>query len=553
MSPRLRSRVFILGPLIALIVFLFWPLSSRKWDIPEGADADQAENKASVLGNQVTAGSRAPRVIVILADDLGPTDISLYGGQWVKTPNIDSIGLDGVTFTAASCTTAVCAPSRASLLTGRYQQRFGFELQPHDRYARNRLEYIAFRYFINTRPMVPIAPGPLPSRAAIREQGLPESEVMLSELLQSRGYDTAVFGKWHLGYESRFSPLRRGFDEHYGFYEAFSLYGPLDDESIINTPIDDFSDRHMWSQARNGASAIVHDDVVVEEPEYLTFRFADLAAEYISDHADDPFFLYLPFSAPHTPLQAPADIHDSLNHIADPVRRTYYAMIAALDDAVGTVLSAVEDAGIAESTLIVFASDNGGVTYLGVTDNGRYAGGKFSTFEGGLSVPMMMRFPGQIPAGTIYDRPVSLMDVFPTVSAATRLDTTGGTSAVTFPGEPATDGVDLLPFVRGDITGDPHEVLFWRSIYNRAARSGSWKLLVQGAGSPGVGQSDVVLLFNLDEDPYERTNVASQYPEIVARLLLLLQEWEAGLADPLWPPVMHFQMDVWGRRYWFAI
>ena len=542
MSRRLRKLAAILVPFVALFIFLLWPLSSRRWDIP----ASETENdKEALLAAQARVGRTAPRVIVIVADDLGPTDISLYGSRWVQTPNIDSIGADGVTFTDASCTTAVCAPSRVSMLTGRYQQRFGFEVQPHDRYAGSRLEYAVFRYFIDTGPMVPIAPAPIPSRSAIADQGIPESEVMVSELLSARGYSTAVFGKWHLGYTPQFSPLVRGFDEHFGFYEAFTLYAPLDDESIVNTPIDDFSDRHMWSQRRTKASAIVHNDVVVEESEYLTFKFADLAAEYIAGHADEPFFLYIPFSAPHTPLQAPVDYYDKLSDIEDPVRRTYYAMISALDDAVGTILAAIDEAGIAGSTLVVFASDNGGVTYLGVTDNGPYAGGKFSTFQGGVSVPLMIRYPAEIPSGVIYDRPVSLMDIFATVDEVTR-----PTDA---PDGLPIDGVNLLPYVRGDQTGEPHEKLFWRSIYNSAVRSGPWKLIRQAENSPGVDGKDLVLLFNLESDPYERQNIAAANPEIVNELLGALINWEQEMASPLWPPVMHFRMEVWGRPYWFAI
>ena len=549
MKRRFWRLLTILGPITALILFLLWPLSSKQWEIMRSAG--ELREKEDVLSSQSMVRRNAPRVIVIVADDLGTTDISLYGGSWVRTPNIDSIGADGVIFTDASCTTAVCAPSRASLLTGRYQQRFGFELQPHDRYARNRLEYAAFRYFIDTGPMVPVAPAPIPARAALAEQGMPESEIMVQELLSARGYSTAAFGKWHLGYDESFSPLKRGFDEHFGFYEAFSLYSPLDDRGIVHTPIDDFSDRHMWSQERDGASAIVHNDVVVEESEYLTFRFADLAADYIETHADEPFFLYLPFSAPHTPLQVPRQYYDRLTGIGDPVRRTYYAMITALDDAVGTVLDAVDDAGIEESTLIIFTSDNGGTTYLGVTDNGPFAGGKFSTFQGGLSVPLMMRYPAEIPAASVYDRPVSLMDIYSTVEAVTR--PSEGEGRMDGPGGRHIDGVDLLPYVRGDIHGTPHETLFWRSDYNSAMRMGDWKLIVQAEGSPGRGNSELVLLFNLAEDPYERESVAPQNSELAARMRHELEAWEAELTTPLWPPVMHFRMDVWGVRYWFAI
>jgi arylsulfatase A-like enzyme len=545
-GPYRRRLLLIFAPIAALLVFLLWPLSNRRWDIAWDPAAEQ--RRTEVLAGQRPVRRGAPRVIVILADDLGTTDISLYGGTNVETPNIDRIGREGVTFTDASCTTAVCAPSRASLLTGRYQQKFGFEMQPHDRYAINRLEYIAFRHFINTRPMVPIAPAPVPRRAAREDQGIPPSELLLSELLGARGYRTAIFGKWHLGYSGQFSPLERGFERHYGFYEAFSLYADPDDDEVVHTPIDDFSDRHMWRTARTGASTIVENDQAVEESGYLTFKFADLAAGYIRENASEPFFLYLPFSAPHTPLQAPVEHYAELEHIADPVRRTYYAMIAALDDAVGTVLDAVEESGIADNTIVVFSSDNGGTTYLGVTDNGPYAGGKFSTFQGGLSVPLMIRYPDGIPAGTAYDGMVSLLDVVPTIDAITR-DATGTRDAPAI----AFDGVNLLPYIRGETDDPAHEWLFWRSWYNRAVRRGPWKLLVQARGSPGLPATDQVRLYDLISDPYERHDLADQFPDVVAELRRGLKTWEEGLIAPLWPPVMHIRIRVLDNDYWFAI
>ncbi len=390
---------------MALIVgmgYLLWPLGSRRWAV--ATDHEAVEKKQAFLAASRThAPSPAeplPNVVLILADDLPPSEVGIYGERELRlTPNIDSIGGDGVLFTDASCTSAICAPSRAALLTGRYQQRYGFEMQPHDRYARTRLEYLAFRYIVNTEPMVPLRPGPIPRRRDLRDQGLPAAELTIAELLRSRGYATAALGKWHLGYDLRFSPLERGFDEHWGFYEAFSLYAPTDDPDVVNTPIDDFSDRHMWSRGRDGASAIVHNDREVTEEEYLTSAIADRAAAYIDRNAEaeQPFFLYVPFSAPHTPLQAPREEWDQLSHVSNPLHRTYYAMVAALNVAVGRILDALEQNQIADHTLVIFASDNGGV-----------------------AVPMMIRYPGQIPPGSVYRSPVSLLDLFATVEAATR-------------------------------------------------------------------------------------------------------------------------------------
>lgn len=560
MSKRMLPRVLLLGGALVVLILLLRPLSDRKWRISpdELLVRRKEEYLTSVRTVDPVVSGEAPHVILILADDLSLNDISVYGGP-VDTPHIARIGDEGVVFSEATCTTSICAPSRAALLTGRYQQRFGFELQPHDRYAATPVEYLAFRYLIDTGHMVPVNNTSVPSRRDIRGQGLPVSEITLPELLQARGYRTAAYGKWHLGYTRDFSPLRFGFEEHYGFYEAFSLYAPIEDESIVDTPIDDFSDRHMWSRGRRKASAIVHNDEVVEEPEYLTFRFADLAVQYIESHsgealgaAPEPFFLYLPFNAPHTPLQAPEEYVDRFKEEPDPVRRTYFAMIAALDDAVGEILDAIDRVGIAEDTLIVFASDNGGTSYLGVTDNGPLAGGKFTNFDGGLRVPLLMRYPDRISPGRTVDVPVSLMDIYATVEAATRRrDSTGAVSEPLRPGEAPLDGVDLLPHINGEINDAPHQSLFFRSIYNRAVRTDRWKLMVFAARNPTGEERS--LLFDLDADPCERNDISSRYPAVVDGLESMFDEWEDSLIEPLWPPVMHFRLDVWGRRYWFAI
>lgn len=558
-SSSRRRRWLIIGFPIALFLgYLLLPLQSESWEIePERADAKN-DYLAAERGVAARAGARrtAPRVILIVADDLALVDVSRYAGfagtPNTPTPAIDSIGEAGATFTQAHATATICAPSRAALLTGRYQQRFGFELQPHDRYARTRLEYLVFRYLIDTDPMRPVVPAAVPSRDAIELQGLPRSEITLAELLRARGYATAAYGKWHLGYDEAFSPLEFGFDEHYGFYEAFSLYAPVDDPEIVNTRIDDFSDNHMWNRGRRGASAVVSNDVVVDEDEYLTFRFADLASDFIETHADEPFFLYVPFSAPHTPLQAPRAYYDRFPEIDDPVVRTYTAMIAALDDAVGTILEAVRDAGIEEETLVIFASDNGGTSYLGVTDNGALAGGKFTTYQGGAAVPLLLKYPAAIEAGTVVNAPVSLLDVFATVDAATAL--THPMGGIGRPAGLALDGVDLLSLARGTASASDRP-LFWRSTYNKAVRRGEWKLIVTEPGSPGLepGAEARHELYNLARDPAERVNLAERYPAIVVDLLCTLQQWEDGLEEPAWPPVMHFRHDIWGRERWFGI
>lgn len=547
-SSRGGRALLFLVPFLLLVVYLLWPLSTRRWSIPPSGEVDSRKDEYAQRTAFRAMARGGPRVILIVADDLSQMDTSRYGGAHapVGTPAIDGIGAAGATFTDANATATICAPSRAAILTGRYQQRYGFEVQPHDRYARNRLEYAIFRRLIDTDHMRPIGPQPIPRRKDIARQGLPADQVTLAELLRARGYRTVVYGKWHLGYGEEFSPLRRGFEEHYGFYEAFSLYAPIDAPNIVNTPIDDFSDKHMWSRGRRGASAIVHNDEVVDEEAYLTTRFAQLAADYIREHAEEPFFLYLPFNAPHTPLQAPRERFEALSHIEDPIRRTYAAMISELDDAVATVLDAVDESGIYDETIVIFTSDNGGTSYLGVTDNGPLAGGKFTNYQGGMAVPLLLRYPGVVPSGVVYDEPVSLLDIFATVESLTEEENSAAAVAM--------DGVNLVPHLTGEREGSPHEALYYRSFYNKSVRSGEWKLIVTTDGSPAVAEGETRYeLYNLRHDPWERFDVAGRHPTIVAELEQLLDTWEQDMAPPKWPPVMHFWHDIWGRRKWFAI
>ncbi|MFW5786549.1 MAG: sulfatase-like hydrolase/transferase [bacterium] len=554
--------------MVVVLAVLLWPLSSGDWEIDFDDEAIRAKEeflagerrrRGRDPGQRAPSDGR-PNVVLILADDLAQQDLGIYGHPVVETPHIDSLGREGVVFTQATATTSICAPSRAALLTGRHQQRFGFEYQPHTRYPRNRLEYLVFRHLIDTSPMVPKPPAPTPRRRDIENQGLPPSEVTLAEVLKARGYRTAAIGKWHLGYNrEQFSPLHFGFDDHYGFYEAFSLYAPIDDPDVVNVRIDDFSDKHMWSVGRKGHAAIVHNDEVVTEEDYLTDVFADRAVRFIRDSAAarDPFFLYLPFSAPHTPLQAPREYWDRYAHVDNEVHRAYYAMISSLDDAVGRILTTLEETGAADDTLVIFTGDNGGVNYMGISDNGSLAGGKFSTFRGGLVVPMIMTFPGRIPAGSTFDHPVSLLDVTPTVAAVTggAVETApggapGGASGGEWPAP--LDGVNLLPYVGGapqvgeGALGAPHETLYWRSGYNLAVRRGEWKLYRDR-------RNDITRLYDLGSDPGETTDLSTAHPGKVAELEDALAVWEAGLAPKAWPRVMDVFMDIHGFRYWFGI
>lgn len=517
----------------------FFPLTSTDWDLPEETLTTRvvAQQPLSQVTDSLTAAER-PNIIILMADDLGKTDISWYGSPHLQTPNIDSIGRRGVTFTEGYVSSPICAPSRASLLTGRYQQRFGFEYQPHDRYPHNLLEYAVYQYFLDDDEWNVTPQFRFPNQDAIRRQGLPPGELTLAEALQQQGYYTGILGKWHLGEGKTSRPNARGFAYQFGFYEAFSLYYPdLSDTKIVNQQLTDFSDPYIWKKGRQGSCAIRRNDVVIADTAYLTDRIAQEASQFIRQHRDEPFFLYVPFSAPHTPFQAPKAYVDRFAAEPDPVKRIYYAMIAALDDGVGEIMATLREEGLSDNTIVWFLSDNGGATYTLATDNAPLKGGKFTHFEGGINVPFMVQWPGHLPAGVTYREPVMAFDIFTTTLAVT------GTPV---PKTNPLDGVNLLPFLQEDTTAVPHPTLYWRSDMAWAIRQGSWKLI-------GDDRSGARALYQLDTDKEERHNRYQGHPEVVANLLETYAQWNATLAKPRWPRVMDFRYATDAGTFWFPL
>lgn len=522
---------------MAMLLLSACSLTSDKWDIhPDPAKVDFHAQFLAAQPAPPPPGR--PNIVLILADDLGKTDISLYGGQHQQTPHIDAIGQQGVTFTEGYITSPICSPSRAGMLTGRYQQRFGYEYQPHDRYPRNMLEYLVYKNFLDNRDWNLTADKSFPDLEAIVQQGLPMGEFTLAELLQKHGYATGVIGKWHLGTEPHCQPNRRGFDYQYGFYEAYSLYHPdTNAAEIINQRHDDFSDSHIWKGARKGNCALRCNNVVVEDSVYLTQRLAQEACAFIRQHQQEPFFLYVPFSAPHTPFQALQQYYDRFAHVTDRNKRVYYAMIAALDDAVGEILETLAATGLEENTMVWFLSDNGGATYTRATDNYPLKGGKFTNFEGGLNVPFMLRWTGTIPAGMQYRQPVSAMDIFQTSVAL---------AGAQLPADRAYDGVNLMPYILGDSVAAPHKALFWRSNYTWAVRQGPWKLIVDALSGNHV-------LYNLDHDKVERQNLYAQSPDIVRMLEVAYAAWEQGVIPPRWQRVMEYRFETEDGDFYFPL
>jgi len=474
---------------------------------------------------------RPPNIVVIVADDLGYNDLTFAGGGVangaVTTPNIDSIARQGVRFTAGYAGNATCAPSRAAILTGRYPTRFGFEFTPAPK---------IFMRLVASR--MRNQPGLLHSAIyhderekdvpSMDDEGVPPAEITLAELLRARGYHTLGFGKWHLGEAPALRPEAQGFDEYLGFYAGASLYLDADDPRAVNSvqafdPIDVF----LWANLpfavrKNGGDRFRPAD-------YMTDYLGNEAAKAIAANRNRPFFLYFAPNAPHTPLQALRADYEALSQITDHRLRVYAAMIRALDRAVGRVLDALQTNGLEDNTLVFFSSDNGGANYIGLPDiNQPYRGWKMTFFEGGMHSPFFLKWPAAVPAGTTFSAPVGQIDIFPTAAAAAQAP---------LPSDRTIDGVDLLPFVRGEATGVPHQSLFWRSGSYKTVLAGGWKLQVSQ-------RPPKVWLFHLDDDPTERVELSAQHPDKVRELKAVLAAHEAAMVTPAWPSLIEGPIDV---------
>jgi arylsulfatase A-like enzyme len=365
--------------------------------------------------------ARKPNVVLIVADDLGYADIGVQGiAKDVKTPNIDSIAANGVRFTNGYVSCPVCSPTRAGLLTGRYQQRFGFEWNPK---------------------------GPPEERMF----GLPLDQATLPGQMKKAGYATGMVGKWHLGHQAGMLPHERGFDEFFGFAGG----------------------AHRYFQTEQGPNAIQRNGTPVEKIGYLTDDFTREALAFIDKNKDKPFFLYLPYNAVHTPQAAPEKYTSRFADVTDEKRKLMLAMLAGMDDGVGQVLAKLREAMLEENTLVIFFSDNGGPTRANASLNTPFRGGKGETLEGGIRIPFMMQFKGRIPAGTVDERMVIQLDLVPTIL------TLAGAPLPT-----SLDGKDLLPFLTADNKETIHDTFYWRFGPRRAIRSGHWKLQWNGDETP---------------------------------------------------------------------
>jgi arylsulfatase A-like enzyme len=444
----------------------------------------------AAAGRAAPAPRRQPNFLVILTDDHGIGDVGCFGSPEALTPNLDRLAASGVRFSQWYANAPVCSASRAAVLTGKYPERTGV------------------REALKSLPSFDI-------------EGLRQGETTLPGLLRKQGYRSAAIGKWHLGSVPHSRPLAQGFDEFFGWYSGW---------------LDAYS--HRYYQLTTGTGNNFHDlwrneTEVFEEPAYMTELLGREAGSFLSrQNRQQPFMLYLAFGAPHYSMMAPKKYLDRFPASMDRDRRTHLAMVAAVDDVVGALLGQLERLGMDQDTVVFFQSDNGatrearasssGKPYAGGS-NGRYRGYKLGLFDGGMHVPAMLRAPGITTAGQVWDRPVMSMDVLPTIMSIA--DPSGGPP-------PGIDGQSLLPVLRGQ--AEPHEYMFWNHGPQRAVRQGDWKLILNPPNFPGEPVKERVWLSNLEADPSERVNVASQESARVAALTAKIRAWERdmGLTVP---------------------
>jgi arylsulfatase B len=464
---------------------------------------------SGIICNMAQAAAGRPNVIVIVADDLGWSDVGFHGNTRIDTPSLDRLAAQGVQLDRFY-TTPICSPTRAALMTGRDPMRLG----------------VAYAVILPWQ-----------------NNGVHPNETFLPELFRDAGYQTAMIGKWHLGHaQQTYHPNNRGFEHFYGHLHTEVGYFPP------------FSNQGGKDFQRNGIS--------IDDQGYESFLLADEASRYIRERETDrPFFMYMPFIAPHTPLDAPEDLkakYADLDDDREPARSTntdqtrlisklmmqpsarplYAAVVDGMDQAIGRVLDTLDQEGIAENTIVLFFSDNGGAAYAtGGADNVPLRGGKGETFEGGIRVVAAMRWPDQIEAGSKMESIMSVMDVLPTLTAAADIE-----ASTNYP----LDGRNMLPAIQNGEVIPRQDYLFFGSEipikghYHLTAFNDEWKLvqeMVHGLSSVEVTNH----LFRVSEDPYEYNNLAGEYPQVVAELAKEIHYWRslypvAGTRAELVPP-----------------
>ena len=433
-------------------------------------------------------------MIVIMCDDLGYADVGFNGCKDIPTPHIDSIAQNGIICTIGYVTYPVCGRSLSGFITSRYPQRFGFERNP--------------QYQPNDPDM-----------------GLPREEKTIAELIKTTGYHCGIIGKWHLGAHIPTShPMKRGFDEFYGHLGGGHTYFP---EKLKIRRSQDATD-----EMESYRTWILKGYEPVPPRKYLTDDFSDEAVAFVERNRDCPFFLFLAYNAPHGPLEATPKYLNRFSHIDEPKRKTYAAMVSAVDDGVGRVLSELEKYKLLENTIVVFLSDNGGITTKSGSSNFPLRGNKGEVWEGGFRVPFAIQWQGVLPKGSVYEYPVSSLDIGTTIVSL---------SGAEIPEDKPLDGVNLIPFLTGKDKSPPHPSIYLRKYDSDvfAVRNGNEKLVLSHKGASPQ-------LFDLEEDISEVNDLAKQRPKRVEELEKLRRQWNDELIEPTFLGLIH--RKGWGKK-----
>ncbi len=483
----------------------------------------------NVVWEEAPAAIRArdprPNIVLIVADDLGFNGLSyradpISSEDFGSTPHIDSIAQSGIAFGQAYSASGTSAPSRAGLMTGRYPTRSGFEFTPGPSIV---FGMLTNEYFVEGRSFNPehysYPSGTIPDHNSL---GMPADVLMLPEVSQQEGYRTLMIGKWHLGGAAGMRPDARGFDEFVGFMPGFALYSQPEDPNMVEAELEfDVMDRMFRAV---GNFAVVDEEGHRFRPsEYMTDYLTAEALKAVEANRAPPFFLYLAYNAPHTPLTALQSDYDALGEIEGHRERVYAAMIRSLDRGVGAILEKLEERGLEENTIVLFTTDNGGDGNAGLPRvNIPLRGYKASFFEGGVRVPFFMKWPSAIPAAQVHAGSVTQMDIFPTLTQA---------ADASLPESLELDGQDLLSDHHG-----PREI-FWRNGQYRAYRKNDWKL-------QWLEKSQRIWLFDLANDPFERNDLAAAMPHKVEDLMADLRQIDQEQLLSAWLPQLEIPLSV---------
>ncbi len=432
----------------------------------------------AVLSAKVT--TQKPNFIIILADDLGYGDVGFTGSTQIKTPHIDALAADGVIFKQGYVSAPVCGPSRAGLITGRNQVSFGFDNNPIVRLPQFDKNYV----------------------------GVPVEEITIADRLAELGYVNGLIGKWHLGEADHFHPLKRGFHEFWGYLGGGHDY---------------------FATKPNGEpypNRIISNYRKPQPISYITDDKGDEAVDFIKRHKNEPFFLFASFNAPHAPMHATENDLKLYADIKDEKRRTYAAMVHRLDVNVGRIIKELKNQKIDDNTIVVFFSDNGGPTHHNASMNAPLRGSKGTLLEGGVRVPFTMTWPNVIKAGSTFEQPISSLDLTPTF-----VELAGGKIT----SEDKLDGVNIMPFIKGEESARPHDEMKWRFTISASIREGDWKLIRLPDRLP--------LLFNVKYDIAELNNLANKNRDRVERMLKKLGDWDISR-----PQVLYLEGSKWRRE-----